>query len=103
MKNNYQISFTPDAYQDLNNATKWYENEKIGLGKRFYKSVSTMIGTLSENPFLFAVRYKGIRGALVEKFPFSIFYLVEEGQQCVHIIAILHNAQNPEIWEERTV
>jgi hypothetical protein len=51
MKNNYQVSFMPDAYQDLSNASKWYENEKIGLGKRFFKATSTTIGTLSENPF----------------------------------------------------
>jgi plasmid stabilization system protein ParE len=50
---------------------------------------------------LFAVKYKGIRCAVIKKFPFSIFYLVEEEQQKVNIIAVLHNAQNPEIWEER--
>jgi ParE toxin of type II toxin-antitoxin system, parDE len=98
----YQISFTPEANVDFSESTVWYRQQRKSLETLFYQAVNKSIDIVSERPFLFAIRFKGVRVAPVKNFPFSIFYLVEEVRQMVVIVAILHNARNPEIWQART-
>ncbi len=97
----YNISFTPDANSDFSESTSWYKEQKSGLDNRFYLAVVGSIGLIAENPFLYAVRHKGIRAAPIKNFPFSIYYVVEEIWQLVVVIAVLHHARNPMIWKDR--
>lgn len=97
----YQVSFTPEANGDLTESTSWYSGQKPGLGRIFYRAVANSVGVIAETPFLFTMRYKGVRAGPVKNFPFTVFYLVEEIRQVVVIIAVLHNARNPMVWKDR--
>jgi toxin ParE1/3/4 len=41
-----------------------------------------------------------IRRAATDRFPFGIFYRIDG--ETIRVIAILHNARNPEHWRGRT-
>jgi len=43
--------------------------------------------------------YRGIRRAVVSRFPYLIFYIVRPKR--VAVLAVLHHARNPAIWPRR--
>lgn len=47
------------------------------------------------------VRYKDVRIAHLDKFPYSIHFYIDEPDQKIIIIAILHNRRNPAIAYKR--
>ncbi len=46
-------------------------------------------------------KYKEFRQSLVTRFPYAIFYLIEEEQKRVVIFGVLHTSRNPEIVRKR--
>lgn len=96
----YKIQVDEDAFQDIIDASLWYEEQSIGLGKRFRVQVMKQISGLKKNPLIFAVRYSDVFCVRVDKFPFLIHYIVEAN--CVYIYSVFHTSRNPRIWDKRT-
>jgi hypothetical protein len=48
---NFLIQLEPDVFNDVQEAILYYDKQQIGLGIRFFQSVSSAIETLSLNPF----------------------------------------------------
>ena len=86
----------PTARLDLEEAHAWYEEQSPGLGDRFAKDVDSTVGRLAEHPEAHAVVDGRIRRALLRRFPYGVFYIVEDHE--VVIIAILHAARGPTTW-----
>lgn len=55
---------------------------------------------LSENPYLYPIIHRGIRRAIVRRFPYGVFYLVAVDD--VRVLAIVDMARNPAVWLKRT-
>jgi plasmid stabilization system protein ParE len=51
---------------------------------------------LEQAPLLYAEIIPGIRRALLPRFPFGLFYVVRGN--LVYILAVLHDARNPNRW-----
>lgn len=95
------LILTPQAEKDLDDAHDWYENQGPGLGKEFARCVDVKITSLRRAPQQHQVVYKSkIRRALVNRFPFSIYFV--EQKDVISIFAILHQHRNPETWRSRT-
>jgi plasmid stabilization system protein ParE len=50
-------------------------------------------------PHLYAEVHNDIREALVDRFPYAVYYRVEPAQ--VVVVAIVHTARDPAIWQSR--
>jgi len=87
------------AKTDLSEASKWYENQQKGLGKRFLYEIKTAFDTISLNPVGFQIRYDDYRVYYTKAFPYSIHYKYVVDKNEIHIKAVFHTARNPEIWE----
>lgn len=95
-----RLVLRPRAKADLREAMDWYEARKPGLGRSFFVSVEATLSSIRENPRIYprvapAVR----RAATTDRFPFGIFYRIDG--DTIRVIAILHNARNPEHWKRR--
>ncbi len=90
----YKIVIEPRAILDIQNAIDYYDSKQIGLGEYFYKVVNEHIGTLIKSPF-FQIRYKDYHGFPIHKFPFIIFYYIDENLKTIFIISIFNTALNP--------
>ena len=97
----YDVYFSSEAESDLREATEWYEEQRIGLGQDFVSYLDTSLHMLQKNPKLYQVLYKNIRSVLIKKYPYCIFYNIEEEKKEIHIFALLHTKRNPEIWLNR--
>ena len=97
----YRVKIDIEALSDIRNIIEWYEAQKVGLGKRFQKSVINQINDLSENPQIYAIRYKEIRCMLVMKFPYMVHFYINPNTSTVEVLSVISTDRNPKIWEEK--
>lgn len=94
------VTFTPAAEDDSYQGYVWYESRRIGLGREFITAIDACVQSISRNPELYQVIYKGYRRAIVRRFPFSIIY-EETDSTDITVYAIFDSRQNPDKWQER--
>ncbi|MBX2998399.1 MAG: type II toxin-antitoxin system RelE/ParE family toxin [Caldilineaceae bacterium] len=94
------IVFRAAAEADLREAYQWYEAQREGLGESFLLSIEAASAAIQRSPEAYPVVHKHVRRALIRRFPFGIFYLVEPEQ--VVVIAVLHVRRDPKHWQRRT-
>ena len=69
-----KIIIRPEAENDIFSAFDWYEKQREGLGKEFSQELSDSMDQIIEFPLIYAELYRGIRRALLKRFPFGIYY-----------------------------
>ena len=99
MKVNKAISIY--AKTDLSDASKWYEKQQKGLGKRFLNEMKEAFDVICENPIGFQVYYDDYRIYFTKIFPYSIHYQYIVDKNEIHIKAVFHTSLNPQNWEQR--
>jgi plasmid stabilization system protein ParE len=99
MKN--RVIITSLAKKDLEDAVKWYEERKKGLGKQLVIRVQERMKVIQRNPKSFQIKYKMVHTAVIQQFPYMIHYQFDEKNEIIKVIAILHTYRNPNIWQTR--
>ncbi|WP_024336143.1 type II toxin-antitoxin system RelE/ParE family toxin [Desulfotignum balticum] len=94
------VHIRPEAETDLEEAALWYEKQNPRLGDEFLDEVQGIFKILSENPYLYAVTHKNTRRALVHRFPFGVYYLID--QNSIIVVAVMHGSRHPKRWQKRT-
>jgi plasmid stabilization system protein ParE len=95
-----EIRLRPEVEADLADAAAWYEDRWRGLGLRFLDEVELALAAISEMPLMFAVVHRETRRTLVRRFPFGIYYQVDD--EGVVVIAVMHASRDPSNWKTRT-
>ena len=96
----FTVIFTPAARAELIVAQDWYEGEAPGLGRRFRQAIDVLAERMSANPRQFPVVFKNVRRALLRRFPYTIFFVVED--ETLIVIACFHASRGPLQWQKRT-
>jgi plasmid stabilization system protein ParE len=91
----YRIVFSPDAKTDVQEAIKWYNGQRKGLGTRFRQDIEQVVLSIKANPFFASVKYKNIRTAACKVFPFSIHYEISETENLIRVLSVFHFSQRP--------
>jgi len=69
----------PEAEADIEDTYAWYESRSAGLGDRFLDAVEATLGFVPEAPQRFPEKHREpdftIRRALVEGFPYGVFFI----------------------------
>ena len=71
----------------------WYETQQPGLAKEFYKEFAAMSDRLAITPFIYPVLHRNVRRAVLHRFPYLVWYLVQDS--LVIVIACTHSKINP--------
>jgi plasmid stabilization system protein ParE len=69
------------------------------LGERFVVAVDDRLRQIAERPELHANVHGRDRRALVDRFPYAIYYHVEDERIVVH--AIIHTSRHSRHWRRR--
>lgn len=88
-----------EAENDIDSAFNWYEKQHTGLGREFALELSSSMDRIIETPRLYTELYRGIRRALIKRFPYGIYYFLNEKD--IIVFAILHLGMNPTKWKDR--
>ncbi len=91
--------FLPAARQDLADGFAWYERQSPGLGLEFVGCVEATVLSMQRHPEMYPAVLANYRRALVRRFPYVVFYVVEPRRIVVY--AVFHCAQDPEKWKAR--
>lgn len=89
----------PEAEEDLAEARQWYETRREGLGDEFLEQVDVAFDRIQRMPLVPAVKYKDTRRVLLKRFPYAVFYHVDDDQ--ITIIAVYHTSRDPRGWQSR--
>ena len=90
----YLVYIQKRASADILSAISYYNRQQAGLGDKFLAAVDKHIGIISKNPF-FQIRYMNVRCLPIKKYPFMIHFVVDEKNNNVYILSVLHTAQDP--------
>lgn len=99
MKVKYSLLFSDEATYDTLDAFLWYRFAREALGKDFELCLEAEINRIVRNPLQYEVRYKRIRIAYIERFPYGIHFLIDK--DVIKVIAVFHTSRDPINWEER--
>lgn len=96
--NSFQIKIAPEALADIQDITSWYNEQREGLGRKFQLIAIRQINNLSENPYVYALRYNQIRCMLLKRFPYMVHFYINEQTKIVEVLAVFSTDRNPENW-----
>ena len=91
----YHLIFHPEADKEFAEAIAWYEQQKAGLGSRFFLSVETTIRIIQLRPETFGYSRKPFREASVALFPYTVVYKIKNRNKLVYVVAVYHTSRNP--------
>ena len=90
------VELRRQAKSDIAEASRWYDDQRPGLGEIFRDELDASLRSIAENPLLYPMLYRHTRRALLRKFPYGVFYLVEPER--VLVLRVLHHARDPALW-----
>ena len=94
-----RIWLLADAFADIEGARHWYETQRAGLGDEFVGTVDDALVSVANFPVAYPVDYRDARRFLVERFPYCLYYRVQDDG--IVVVACLHAARDPEMRRRR--
>ena len=91
---------TPEADADIRDAFAWYEARLPGLGADFLGEVAIVFSSLEAFPEGHAIIRGETRRAVLHRFPYSVFYVVDADS--IAVTAVLHFRRDPRSWPAST-
>jgi toxin ParE1/3/4 len=88
-----------EADVELTAVAKRYKCERPELARDFLHAFRTTTDAIATQPDRFSFVEKPVRRARVPGFPYGIVY--EELEDCVHVLAVMHNSREPGYWKNR--
>jgi plasmid stabilization system protein ParE len=89
----------PLAEADLEDAARWYEDERAGLVERFLSDVDKTFARIRERPLQFPTVGGDVHRALLHTFPYAVYFRASD--EVVVVLAVLHLRRNPKVWRAR--
>jgi toxin ParE1/3/4 len=93
------VSIRPEAEADIAAAYVYYEEASEGLGAEFLRAVEASLAIIERTPQLYAVVHREVRRALLWRFPYGIFYVIDG--DTVVVLACFHARRDPAQWQRR--
>ncbi len=90
----YKIIISPRAQSEIEKAIDYYALHSINAPENFIFSLKEAYKTLETNPF-FISRYKNVRALKIKRFPYSLYFIINNNQKTVQILSCFHNKRNP--------
>lgn len=94
----YQLSLLSEVEEDALVGYRWYEERSSGLGDQFLEDLYADIGGISLNPGLYGVVHRRIRRRLLRRFPYAIYFSLEEDQ--ILVLGVFHCARDPQVIDD---
>jgi plasmid stabilization system protein ParE len=92
-----QVIYSLIAIRELEQSSDWYEEQSIGLGKRFVKTIRDTLLTTSANPEAFPKTKGNFRQVVIKDFPFIIIFRYNRVENVMYILHVFHTSRNPKL------
>lgn len=89
----FQVIYKLLAQIEALEAFEWYGQAHIGMGESFLAELERTNGFISNNPQLYPAVDAEIRRANLSRFPYSLFYVIDD--QTVNVLSCFHQHREP--------
>jgi toxin ParE1/3/4 len=93
------VIFLPEAADEMNEASRFYESRAAGLGQAFLDEVQVAADDIAEHPRRWPIVRRPVRRRMLGRFPYGLLYR-EESQEVV-VVAVMHLHRRPGYWVSR--
>jgi toxin ParE1/3/4 len=87
------------AQRDIDEAREWYDLRQAGVGQEFVDDAEATLSRVRDNPELYPANRRGVRQALINRFPYIVYYLITDA--AVVVFAVIHTRRHPRSWRTR--
>jgi len=91
----YEIIMSSRTLKEYKNAISYYALNSYSAPTNFVTAIENAFGVLAKNPF-FRIRYKNVRALKVKRFPYLLYFVINENNHTVKILSCFHTKRNPE-------
>lgn len=95
-----RVTFRRAAEAEFVLAAARYEALRQNLGVEFIAEMGRCVALAAEQPHLFAVIQEGVRRVIASRFPYSVYFRIEE--RFIVVLAVFHGSRGPAIWQRRS-
>jgi plasmid stabilization system protein ParE len=99
-KIDFRVMIRRVAEIEILEAFVWYEEQLEDLGFEFLQTLDEAVLSLQYHPQSYQIVYKNIRRVLLRKFPYAVFYIVENDK--IIVLACLHQKRHRDEWLNKT-
>jgi len=92
-----KFKFASLAQKELEDSSKWYETQLLGLGERFAETIYEAVAIIVKKPETYPVKKSKRHQYVVNGYPFVIIYEYLKMENLVHILHIFHTSRNPKL------
>ncbi len=89
----FKIIISPRAQLEIEVITDYYFEVSPNVIPKFYEMLEQTYGFLKINPF-FVERYKKFRAVPIFKFPYLLFYAIDENNKTIKILSCFHTSRS---------
>lgn len=92
----FKVIISDEAKIDLEYSYLYYrENANKKVADNFIKDFNKIRTTISDNPY-FKIWFEDFRAVPLKKYPFLIFFSIDEKENIILVARVFHTSQNPE-------
>ena len=93
------LVFRRIAQLELDESVSWYENKRVGLGSQFRLEIEKHLERITTQPQQFRQIRGQVRRVVLQRFPYSIYFLPEVDR--IIVLAVFHGRRAPQNLESR--
>lgn len=90
----FKIVVSKKAQVEIENAIEYYSEINSKLALRFYVALKETYAKLEINPY-YQIKLKNYRAVPVTKFPFLLFFVIDDDKELIKILSCFHTSRNP--------
>jgi len=94
-----KLEYLEEALQEAEGAARWYAERSVTAAAAFSAEIDAAESAIARLPDAWPPFDHGTRRYLLQRFPFSVVYRVEEHR--ILIVAVAHARRRPGYWKSR--
>ena len=96
----YRLTVSDRATREIGEAFEWYQEQQPGLGVEFLDALDVQFQSIIRSPELYAQTQRGIRRALLARFPYGVFYAAKG--EIISVLAVVLTSRSPRRWPRQS-
>lgn len=90
----YKIIVSPKAQAEIEDISEYYFLIGLSILSKFYTELENAYKYLETNPH-FQTRYKNYRAIPIKKFPYLLFFMIDETNKTVKVLSCFNTSRSP--------
>ena len=91
----FKIKYAKHAQKELQDAVRWYNKQKKGLGTQLKAEAKRVVEEMILNPTFASIKYDSTHVVACKIFPYTLHYEIDVNIKTIWIISFFHTKRKP--------